>query len=176
MRTFFDPFRFATLLLSTALVATGAPASEVESGETDVVARSAVTTAVVDREPTNRVDALGTDHDQVFYFTEIRDQTGRTLTHRWTFQDQVVAEVPFAIGGPRWRVHSSKKLLPDWTGPWTVSVVDETGAILKQDHFTYGESSPPPAPDTAAAKPPDTLAPPAAPAAPTESPSAPPTP
>ncbi len=52
----------------------------------------------------------------------------------------MIAEIPFAVGAPRWRVHSSKNLLPEWVGEWTVSVVDSGGQVLATDTFVYTEA------------------------------------
>lgn len=101
------------------------------------VARAAFTTAVVDREPTATVDRLTTDSGEVLFFTELVGLNGQTVAHRWEFQGEVVAEVEFDVGGPRWRVHSSKQLQPGWTGRWTVHVVDGAGRVLHSAAFDY---------------------------------------
>jgi len=101
------------------------------------VPRGVFTTAVVEREPTDRVDTLANDATQIYYFTELRDLDGRAVTHRWEQGGEVRAEVEFLVGGDRWRVYSSKKLDPAWLGEWTVSVVDEAGNVLRQDRFVY---------------------------------------
>jgi hypothetical protein len=36
-------------------------------------------------------------------------------------------------------VHSSKDLLPEWVGEWTVSIVDSGGQVLATDTFVYTE-------------------------------------
>ena len=46
-------------------------------------------------------------------------------------------EVTFDVKGARWRVWSSKTLLPEWLGEWKVSVVDDDGKVLHSDSFTY---------------------------------------
>ena len=76
----------------------------------------------------------------LYYFTEVRDMAGQTVKHRWEYGDQVMAEVEFEIGGPRWRVYSSKNLQPGWTGDWKVSVVDAAGNPLSVNTFTYTEA------------------------------------
>jgi hypothetical protein len=48
-----------------------------------------------------------------------------------------MARVPFVVNGPRWRVHSTKKLEPSWTGEWTVRVEDESGRVLHTESFSY---------------------------------------
>jgi hypothetical protein len=107
------------------------------------VARATFTTAVIEREPQDSIVALSNDHDLVFYFTELQGFEGQTLIHRWTYRGDVVAEVPFRVAGPRWRVYSRKNLEPVWLGDWSVSVVDEAGNTLTSNAFEYVKASPP---------------------------------
>jgi hypothetical protein len=99
--------------------------------------RALFTTAIETREPIDRVDSLSTSTELVYFFTELIDLQGQTVTHRWKYRDEVKAEVPIAVGAPRWRAYSSKKLLPAWTGDWTVEVVDSSGAVLGARHLIY---------------------------------------
>jgi hypothetical protein len=105
------------------------------------ISRAAFTTAVVEREPQDSISELANDRDRVFYFTELRDFAGRTLLHRWEFKGQVMGEVPFRVGGYRWRVYSTKNLEPSWLGEWTVKVVDEAGTILSSQSFEYTQAT-----------------------------------
>lgn len=107
------------------------------------LARSTFTTGVVDREPQDSIEMASNDVDKIYYFNEILGATGDTITHRWTYGDQVMAEVSFEIGGPRWRVYSSKQLLPSWVGEWTVAVIDSAGRTLSEDSFVYTEAATP---------------------------------
>jgi hypothetical protein len=118
-----------------AVSAAGDPA--VQEGH---VERSVITTNMIDREPQDEVRELTNDHTQVFYFSDLRNLAGETVTHRWEFDGSVIAEIPFAVGGPRWRVHSSKNLLPEWVGEWTVSIIDSGGQMLATDTFVYTEA------------------------------------
>ncbi|MEE9270736.1 MAG: DUF2914 domain-containing protein [Candidatus Krumholzibacteria bacterium] len=99
--------------------------------------RAVFTSGVIDREPVDEIDSLATDSTRVFFFTEIMGMEGRTVTHRWMYGGENKAEVPFAVGGPRWRVHSSKNLVPEWTGKWTVDVLDDAGNMMGQEGFVY---------------------------------------
>jgi hypothetical protein len=134
------------------------------------VARAVFTTGIVDREPADAVEQLSADHDRVFFFTELSGMDGQTATHRWEFGGEVVAEVPFDVGGQRWRVYSSKQLQPGWVGTWTVTVVDAAGRELSRSQLDFlpapevQPSEEPPAAETTIA--------PAAPA-PEDSPAAP---
>ena len=99
------------------------------------------TSAIVDREPTDNIESLTTDVEKVYFFTEFVGMEGQKVTHQWIYDGQVVAEVPFQIGGPRWRVYSSKKFLSSWVGQWTVAIVGETGRKLREDSFAYVSSA-----------------------------------
>ncbi|NIP73247.1 MAG: DUF2914 domain-containing protein [Gammaproteobacteria bacterium] len=101
------------------------------------VARSTFTTAIDNREPVDRLHSLGLEQGKIYYFTELRDLGGHTVTHRWMYGGQVMAEVSFDVGGPRWRVWSSKDLVPGWSGEWTVEVVADDGQVLAEDSFEY---------------------------------------
>ncbi len=105
----------------------------------DNVARAQFTSGISDREPVDRLDPIPGDRSEVTFFTELRDLGGRTVTHRWIHGGETHAEVPFRVGAPRWRVWSSKQLLPDWHGEWTVEVVDEDGSVLGGWKVRYGD-------------------------------------
>lgn len=102
------------------------------------VARAVVTTAVTDREPANDLDKVAASDEKVFFFTELRGMAGQTVKHRWSHGEEVMAEVEFNVGGPRWRVWSSKTLRADWAGTWKVEVVDSEGNVLSEKQFEYG--------------------------------------
>jgi hypothetical protein len=101
------------------------------------VARSMFTTDILEREPLDSVTTLENDHGLIFFFTDLRNLAGRTVIHRWRWNGTVIADVPIEVGGPRWRVYSSKNLHPSWLGAWTVAVVDQTGEVLIEREFSY---------------------------------------
>lgn len=101
------------------------------------VARAVFTSQIVDREPVDDLATIPNAQQQVYFFSELRHLEGQIITHRWEYQGQVMAEVKFKVGGPRWRVYSSKNLLPEWVGQWTVLVLDESGQPLKASIFEY---------------------------------------
>lgn len=123
-------FFLATLCCTLLLTANTALAIE--------VSRAQFTTIVQNREPGDAVTTLSLDDDRILFFSEIRNGQGHTITHRWLYGDRVMAEVTFDIGGPRWRIWSSKTLLPAWAGTWTVQVVNEGDVLLAEQSFTYG--------------------------------------
>ena len=142
-----------TTLCTTGLVLTLAAATHAESGAggasdatsasatasapTGTVARAIITNAIDQREPVDQVAQVGNDQTAIVFFTELRDLKDQEVTHRWTFNGQVMAEVPFQVGGERWRVWSTKQLQPIWLGSWQVDVVAKDGTILESQHFDY---------------------------------------
>ena len=113
------------------------------------VSRSVFSTAVEDREPVDDISTLSNDHQQILFFTELTGLDGQTVSHRWERDGEVMAEVSFDVQGQRWRVWSTKKLDPGWTGEWSVSVIDGSGRVLDSKQFSFVSSSPSPALDTA---------------------------
>ncbi|GMR20431.1 MAG: hypothetical protein BMS9Abin36_1026 [Gammaproteobacteria bacterium] len=105
------------------------------------VARATFTSAIQEREPADQLSTLTNDNDQIYYFTELRGMAGHSVTHRWEHDGKVVAEVPFDVGGDRWRVYSSKRLDPSWTGEWRASVIDAAGTTLSVNTFSYDQAA-----------------------------------
>lgn len=132
-----------TLLLGTAtsVFAENTAAAKPVEKKTGSVARAIFTSQIVDREPVDTLDAISRDIQQVFFFTDLRRLQDQIITHRWEHNGQVMAEVKFKVGGPRWRVYSSKNLLPGWVGSWTVVVTDESGRLLNSSSFEYGAAA-----------------------------------
>ena len=74
---------------------------------------------------------------KVNYFTELLNFKGEKITHQWTYQGQEMYALSFDVKGPRWRVWSSKRMLPKWSGSWTVNILNATGQIIHSDSFVY---------------------------------------
>ncbi|MFP4080287.1 MAG: DUF2914 domain-containing protein [Ectothiorhodospira sp.] len=108
---------------------------DAEPGPHGRVARATFTSSIRDREPEDRLDAVDADAGEVHFFTEIRDHEGGTIVHQWRYQGRDMGEVRFEVDGPRWRVWSTKTLKPEWTGPWTVRVVDQDDRLLDEYRF-----------------------------------------
>jgi hypothetical protein len=67
----------------------------------------------------------------------LSDLSGHNITHQWTYNDKVMFEKTFEVKGARWRVWTSKTLVPSWTGTWTVNVLDDDRAVLNSKSFEY---------------------------------------
>ncbi len=132
-------------MLSLMLLTQTAQAQESPLGK-GKVSRSTFTSAIENREPVDEIVVLNDGSTEIYFFTELKFLQGRTIVHRWEYNDVLQAEVAFKVGGPRWRVYSKKTLMPHQTGNWTVVVRDqETGWPLEARMFRFslpGESIP----------------------------------
>ena len=131
-------------LASSAAADSHGDAPAEEAAPAGSVARAGFTTGVENREPVDDVTTLGNEHGQVYFFTELVDLGGQTIVHRWERDGAEMAAVRFQVGGPRWRVWSTKELDASWTGDWTVSVVDGEGRVLETRTLTYSATPAPP--------------------------------
>lgn len=104
------------------------------------VARAQFTTGIKAREPIDRMASVIPVQDSelpLYYFTEIRNMSGETITHLWKYKGTIVSKKSFAIGGSRWRVYSRKDLAPSMTGRWQVIVLDSSGKTIDSSSFIY---------------------------------------
>jgi len=101
------------------------------------ISRSVFTTAIIDKEPVSNLKDISSEVTRVYFFTEITGLNGHTISHRWEYNGQVLAEVNFKVNGDRWRTWSSKNMLSSWAGKWQVSVLDEGGNIIELSEFNY---------------------------------------
>ena len=92
---------------------------------------------IKDRAPINIIEELDNSLGKIYFFTNIRNLQGQRVTHRWIYKNKVMADVVFDVGGPRWRVWSSKNLWPTWIGVWSVEVLSADGEALYQKEFNY---------------------------------------
>jgi hypothetical protein len=117
-----------------------------EASPADVVAAPTVlmqfTTGVENREPLDQVTFVETNIDKIYLFSDLRELTGQTVTHRWSYKGETMAEVAFVVRGPRWRVWSSKDLRSNWVGDWKVEIIAEGGEVLAAETFTYTPGDP----------------------------------
>lgn len=128
--------RKITLLISILLASVSlSTLAETDRG----VARSAFTTAVVDREPVSDLSSFSVEDGKVYFFTELVNLSGKKIFHQWIHNYKVYAVVNFEVGGPRWRVYSSKNMLPEWEGEWKVNVFVEPYELVGSYTFNYGE-------------------------------------
>ena len=101
------------------------------------ISEAVLSLSVEDRVPIDIVEELDNSLGKIYFFTNIRNLKGEYITHRWIYDDKVMADVRFEIRGPRWRVWSSKNLWHTWIGEWRVQVLLDDGAVLYEKTFNY---------------------------------------
>ena len=103
------------------------------------ISKAGFATEIIEREPFNIVGELDNSLSKIYFFTNIRNLEGTSISHRWIYNNKVMADVVFDIKGPRWRVWSSKNLWHTWTGNWIVEVLTSENEVLYQKEFNYIE-------------------------------------
>ena len=94
---------------------------------------------IIDRVPINIVREFDNSLGKIYFFTNIRNLQDTSITHRWIYNNKVMADVVFDIKGSRWRVWSSKNLWHTWTGKWIVEVLTSENEVLYKKEFNYIE-------------------------------------
>lgn len=98
------------------------------------------TTEMEDGEPMNSIAFLDNEQREIIFFSEAEGFAGTQLIHRWEYKGQVMVEVPFEVDADPWQGWSSKQLMPEWVGDWTVSVVKPDGEVIAAESFSYSKS------------------------------------
>lgn len=103
------------------------------------VTRAVVATGVEDREPVGEATTFPAEVGTVYFYTVFEgDFPESGFEHVWLRDGEEIARVPVRAAGPRWRTWTSKTIPADWTGAWTVRVVDGDGTELASVDFTVG--------------------------------------
>ncbi len=105
------------------------------------LARAVFTTDIRDREPVDEIQSIGRNIAKVFFYTELQGMEGETVTHRWSYQGEVKAEITFYVRAWRWRVYSSKNLVREWIGDWTVDIIGGDGNIIETRTLTRNDNT-----------------------------------
>ncbi len=98
-------------------------------GKSDFVARSQLSYLVKNREPQDKViSPIKIDRNKtikIYYFTEIRNMTGRTVFHLWIYNGKQIFKKPIKVKRPRWRAATYKTVDGSLVGNWQVKLLDE---------------------------------------------------
>jgi len=143
---------FIGLMMSAVLSQAAEPATErptqtVLASEIQAPAGSVrrfhFTSDILEHEPVDKLIGLSNKDTEVYFFTELRNFQGQKITHRWQYDGELLADVTFNVGSPRWRVWSKKTLSPNWIGEIAVTVIDEQERVLATEVLYYTEASQP---------------------------------
>jgi len=95
------------------------------------VADGAITSAIENQMPVDRIESYRADYGKLFCFTRIVGaQEATEVTHVWFYQNDEMARVTLPVRSSDWRTYSSKRFLPQWAGEWKVVVLDADQAVI----------------------------------------------
>ena len=124
---------FAMTLLIAAMLS--GPAAIAQSGGS--VLNATFTTNVVNGAPTDFPEQFTTSTPAVYYYGELLDLTGQTVTLRWSLEGKRMQDVPVVVTSARQPAWTMMKMQPQWTGNWTVEVLNGKGQVIGQKNFAY---------------------------------------
>ena len=105
----------------------------------DNINRFQITPFVEDNEPVGSIDDIEAENGMltVYAFSEVSNLKGNNLYYVWNLNGNDVATVTIAIGGNRWRSHSTKFIEPSMQGQWKVTLQNSQGDVLAINEFVY---------------------------------------
>lgn len=104
-----------------------APKADLSKGE---LARGVFCKQIVNREPAEEVTELTGDIQRVYFFSEVTNMAGHTVSHRWEYNGQYMGEVKFSAQSAKWRAWSYKTVSGGKDGTWTVKVLNTAGEVI----------------------------------------------
>jgi hypothetical protein len=120
-----------------ALTLTVFPLTLTQAEEVITIEDWAIATTIENRIPQRTAQSFPATVGKLHCFTKVVGaKTETSITHTWYYQDKKMAEVVLPVKSPYWRTWSSKKILPEWKGPWRVDATSEDGSLLKTISFT----------------------------------------
>lgn len=119
---------FAIMLAICAMLPfVPATAQDVKAGS---VINATFTSNVAEGAPVDFREAFFTDTPVVYYYSELLDLEGQTVKHRWSLEGKVMQEVPIQVTRARQPAWSKSTMQPQWTGNWTVEVLNGKGQVI----------------------------------------------
>jgi len=125
-----------SILLCVLLQATPALAQNAAPNPGSVESAT-FTSSVVDGAPTDYRDAFDNTTRVVYYYSIVLDLQGQSIKHRWKLDGKLMQEVTIPVQRERQAVWSKSAMQPEWTGAWTVEVVNGRGEVIEVDGFAY---------------------------------------
>ena len=131
-----DPVKIRNFAMVLFLAATlSGPAAFAQGGGS--VANATFTTNVVNGAPTDFPEQFTTSTPAVYYYAELLDLTGQTVTLRWSLEGKRMQDDPVVVTSARQSIWTMMKMRPQWTGNWTVEVLNGKGQVIGQRNFAY---------------------------------------
>jgi hypothetical protein len=95
------------------------------------------TTRISKRYPADEITSLDNPHQAVSFFSELKDMSGKEITHMWYYGDELMFKASFKVRANHWRIWSTQLLPDDMPGEWKVKIVDGEGEVLQISTLNY---------------------------------------
>ena len=142
--TFYAVGIIASLLVTTAgaveAVRTGAGqelAGKNHPASSGSVTTKTFTTAIVDGKPADDQKAFENTVNEIYFYTVLEGLKGQTVTHRWKYSGRVISNADISVTDDPFSTWSSNDMESNWTGFWTVEVLDKNSKVIGVDTFEY---------------------------------------
>ncbi len=123
------------LVLATAMAGfTAAGVATQEAPEVELV----IAIDVGERQPTGEGTEFPADVGELVAWTRVTGLANTTVRHVWRHQGHEEV-IELSVGGSPWRTWSRRTIPAEWTGAWTVEVLDAQGNVLATAEFTVGD-------------------------------------
>jgi hypothetical protein len=95
------------------------------------------TTSIVDGKPADDQKAFENTVNKIYFYTVLEGLKGQTVTHRWKYSGRVISNADIAVTDDPFSTWSSNGMESNWTGFWTVEVLDNNSKVIGVDTFEY---------------------------------------
>ena len=122
------------IALAVAAALSGPVAFAQGGGE---VINATFTSNVVDGQPVDFRQEFINSTPVVYYYGEVVGLTGQTVKLRWSLEGKSKQEASVKVTSVKQPVWSKMKMQEEWTGDWTVEVVNGQGQVIDQENFSF---------------------------------------
>lgn len=101
------------------------------------VARAAICTAVVNREPQGKAEQFNAAQNKIYCFSHIKGVKDTVeIQHKWYFNDKIVGSVTLPVRSSSWRTYSARTIKKEWDGSGKVEIINtRNNEVLKTIPF-----------------------------------------
>lgn len=120
------------LVFAVALSGPGAFAQDGGS-----VANATFTANIADGAPVDFRQQFTNSTPVVYFYGELLGLNGQTVTFLWSLEGKRMQETAVQVTSPRQPAWSKMNMQEQWTGNWTVEILDGKGRTIEQRNFAF---------------------------------------
>lgn len=103
------------------------------------ITNAILTSEIIERQPgTEFNQAVPKYIRELNFYTQIEHANNQTISHRWLFNNQILATIPLKIKSDDYHTWSSKKMSSAWEGTWHIEILNANQDVIFRKTFTYG--------------------------------------